>query len=193
MSSFLSTKQSEQFHDSFMFNGEEVHFFGLIDYNEVPPKLEAAKFSTNLSEANLVMLDVLIEFATGKDITNITSISLREIDNYLRDNNSEPAFSNNGTALFPLFDSSIKLLSKVLETENQNSSQEKSSPTINKDYKHTISYFPFNKKSTYPELSKEEKLNLIDQIIKDHISRPLKKDNGSIECVFADDNIIAIE
>ncbi len=191
---FLAEKRPHSFSTSVETkNDGEITLFGLIDENQVPPQFLAIKYTGNLKQEVLALVDVFVEFSTGKDIRGIKALSLREIDSFLRDNNLHSAFPENNTNLLILFDQLKKALEKVIEADDQRPAGEKISPTINRDYKNKGSYYPYNNKNNYHDLDQGEKAQLIAQIIEDHIATPLSRDGGGIYCVFTDDNLVVIE
>jgi Fe-S cluster biogenesis protein NfuA len=192
---FLAQERPGSFHSSLKLKETEIELYGLIDHNQVPAQFQAIKYHANLSELPLVLLDVLVEFATGKDIRGIETLSLREIESFLRDDNITPAFKEEVTSLYPLFESIKKQLKSHLEKDEDSipSHDQLKSPTLNKDYQHKSDYFPFKGKEDYVSLDTNEKMRLIAQIIEDHIAGPLRRDNGGIYCVFADDGLVVIE
>ncbi len=191
-SAFLAQEKPGSFNFFFEVKGSKVYIFGLVDNNQVPPQLDSLKYHSSLDDTSMAMLDVLIEFSYAKDIRGLEALSLREIDNFLRDDNITPAFSHGGTTLYPLFEATKNKLKEIFE-EKDHVRKNFQSPIISEDYEHQSDYFPFKGKTNFPSLDTSEKMLMVSKIIQDHISKPLRRDNGSLYCVFADDSLIVIE
>ena len=191
---FLLEKRPDSFDLSFETkDGNETRVFGLIDKNQVPPSLLALKYTTNLESEKLAFLDVLVEFSLNKDVRGVESLSVREIENFLRDDNVTPSIPGDAATLYPLFEKFRGTLTEVLDTDTPKPTGAKQSPNINRDYKRSDSYFPFYEKNDYLSLNSNEKTLLIGKIIEDHIRTPLSRDAGGIYPVFADDGMVVIE
>lgn len=192
---FLSNQLPDSFKATATIKNESVvELFGIIDQNQVPPQISALKYTTELTGEALAMVDVMVEFSNGKDIKDIDSLGLREIENFLRDSNTVPAFSGGIPKYYPLFETIKNELKKILTPEIPNRPEgERASPNINRDYSSKKDYFPFKGKDCYQALNSNEKLRLVDQIIRDHISRPLAVDHGSVFPIFADDGMVVIQ
>ena len=165
----------------------QIWIFGILDKNQAPPEFAGIKYCSEIKDSKLSFLDALMELLNGKDITRLKSISVREVESFLRDDNITPSFPESYNSLLPIFDKVIKGLSDIHEPENK----EKRSPNLADDYKPT-------EKSTITEdefknLSTNDKKDLIDEIIFKYIAKPLGGDGGAINCVFVDDSMVAIE
>lgn len=191
---FFLEKRPGTFKFSFKIkDGKETQLFGLTDQNQVPPRLSGIKYVTELEQEYLAALDVLAEFSHDKDIRGIDGLSVREIENFLRDDNITPSLPNSGASLYPLFDKFKKGLGEILDSDSKRPIGAKQSPNINRDYKRGESYFPYKEKTDYTSLNSNEKMLLLGKIIEDHIQAPLDKDAGGIYLIFADDGMVVIE
>jgi Fe-S cluster biogenesis protein NfuA len=174
-------------------NSGKLNIFGLIDSEQVPPKVLKLKYTTNITNEALAIIDVFIEFCINKNLKHINNITLREIENYLRDENSLPCIKDEAIDFHQLFNEIKKTFNSLDDNHNTTFNTSKNSPTIKNDYKEKGSYFPFNKINKYTSLNSSEKIQLIQLIINDHIANPLAKDSGSVYCTWADESIVVIQ
>jgi len=165
----------------------QVWVFGILDKNQTPPVFAGIKYSSEIKDSKLSFIDALIELLSGQDITRLKSISVREVDSFLRNDNLTPSFKDSYNSLIPIFDKVIKGLTEAHEPENK----EKRSPNITDDYK--PSERPSLTEDEFKNLSTTDKKDFIDDIIFKFIAKPLGKDGGGISCVFVDDSMVAIE
>lgn len=165
----------------------QIWIFGILDKNQVPPVFAGIKYCTNIKDAKLSFLDALVELCNGQDITRLKSISVREVESFLRDDNITPSFPDSQNSLLPIFDKVVSGLTKAHEPEKK----EKSSPNIMNDYKPSKS--SGISEEDFKNLSVYDKKEFIDEVIFKYIAGPLGNDGGAINCVFVDDSMVAIE
>ena len=171
---------------------DEITLFGLVDNSSVPPKIGAVKYTTSLKGEKLALLDTLIDLSYDADHVRVRGISLREIDSFLRDDNTKETFSSTN-ALIPLFEEVKKTLGLLLEGDAPRATSERRSPDLNVDYKPEGILFDPSAEGIYQELDANRKLDVLDSIIEKYIAPHLKKDGGAVEAVFADDFLVVID
>ncbi|MBT3586856.1 MAG: hypothetical protein HN509_18235 [Halobacteriovoraceae bacterium] len=187
---FLAEGRSGAFSFSFKEKDLETTIFGLKDLNDVPVRISTFKYSTELSEERLGVLDALVELLQGADYRRIESISLREVENFLRDENNQPAFPGEGAIYFPLLAKLKEGLNATLESDQVPVNGQKASPILSKDYKKSE---PRLLQGNFLELDSKEKMLLVSQILEQIIGPSLYRDGGAAYPVFVDDYMVAIE
>ncbi|RLA65612.1 MAG: hypothetical protein DRQ88_02310 [Epsilonproteobacteria bacterium] len=165
----------------------QILIFGILDKNQMPSVFAGIKYSSNITDEKLSFLDALIELLNGQDITRLKSISIREVESFLRNDNITPSYEEGYNSLIPIFDKVVKGLTNIEEPQ----SKEKRSPNINDDYRPGDS--PTISQAKFLELNTNEKKNIIDDIIFKFIAKPLGLDGGGVTPVFVDDSMVAIE
>lgn len=171
---------------------DEICIFGLVDSSVTPAKFTGIKYTTNLSGEKLALLDTLVDLSYDADHVRMRGISLREIDSFLRDDNTRETFSSSNT-LIPLFEELKKILSECLEGDRPRSSDERRSPDINKDYIPEGRIFDPSVEGNFQDVDANRKLEVLDQIVQKYIEPHLRLDGGGVEVVFADDFLAVIE
>ena len=149
-------------------NGSILSFVGQGSEEAV---LKRISFWGNLPEFDLVLFDVFMELSLGKDFKEISRITLREVESYLRDVNHEPSFS--GLEFEESFFDSLKegLMEQLLL-----------SSLIQHEYGANIDF------ETLPLI---KKLGLLQKIIYDRVSPCLENWGIGIELIyFKEDRLI---
>ena len=171
---------------------EPIHIFGLVDRNVVPPIFRALKYSTHESGEKLAFLDTFVELSYDADARRIQDISGREIESFLRDGTGGAAFSSQHQ-LIPLLDSLKKKLQEALEGKGPRAAGDRVSPTISEHYTPSDPPLFSSDVGAYVDLSFEQKMNLVQEIIQKYIAAPLHEDGGSVSPVFVDGSLIVVE
>jgi len=190
---FLSEKRGQSFSCGVkLTDGQDIVLFGLIDKTQLPPQFLAIQYTSTLSDARLGFLDAMVELLQSAQFTRFDSLSLREMENYLRDNNASPAFSGAGNFFIPIFAEVKNALKSQLDLRPQESAV-KSSPSLSHDYKPSMpAIFSPSATKSFRNLNQMDKFKIMHKIFAQYISPALARDAGDAEIVFVDDALVAI-
>lgn len=169
-------------------------FKGRVD-GQVPemPILEL-KYSTDITGPVLAFIDTLVEFAIGRHEMNISLLSVREVESFLRDFNNVPAYAQGMTALSVFFQRFVQELKKALSgTLGQRPVGVQISPTLEEDYDTSGPLlYQSETEGPYNDNTMARKYAVVNQIFTRHIRPALFRDRGDIELLFLDDVMVVI-
>lgn len=191
---FLNQNRAGSFSSLIQFNnGNSITLFGLANMNQLPPHFEAIKYTTTLTGARLGFLDAVIELLQSADFVRVNSLSLREVESYLRDDNLTPSIGGSGIQFIPILEECKRALAEKLNIAPRVSG-ERASPTIAEDYRPTNEQPTFDPEihGDFSSMDHREKYQIMSNIFEKHIAPSLKRDGGGAHIVFVDDSMVAI-
>lgn len=136
--------------------------------------VENVHFTSKLSPEKLAFIDVLLEFCIGKDQKTLSELSIREIENYCRDENHLPAINDE-----VFLEESRKLLENV-----KNNVYNFSSLETKFDFDPAISAF-----RNYRLV---DKIQILERLFDQKVRPVLKKDGGNLILEEVDDQVITV-
>lgn len=124
-----------------------VRFLGVVDEANVPLRLTSLYYLTNLADESLGLMDAIVTLSQGKTINELKTMTMKELDYYLRLNTHEPAFKYYHDNHYKL----LKCMEKIaLYIEEK---------------KQTLPWHKVERSGPYESLPDFEKLDLIDEIL----------------------------
>lgn len=174
--------------------GHDVVFFGLVDLTTIEHKIIGLKYTTDLTGAKRVFLEGAVELLQGKKLLDITALSVREVEYYLRDRNDQSAFSEAPSIFYPLLEFLPLLQNEIQKSTGQKRNGEKKvSPVIGEDYipgEKTV--FVKSDEKNFLDLDRSTQFSLAQEVMTKYINPALRIDHGSAELVYVDYNMMVI-
>lgn len=171
---------------------DKIIVYCSLDEASDTPRFHSLSYSTSITGTALGFIDSVFELLQKRKINDLTALTVREVESFLRDSNQTPSIPKNGIEMYPYFEV-VKFLHKELlnQISPVRSSDERESPSIANDYmpiQDTVKK-SFN---AYSELMVKDQYIMLNQII-DKMIRPfLQRDGGDIELCFIDGNMAVI-
>lgn len=172
-------------------NGRISFFLNLIEEIGIE-RVEKIGYVTNIHGPELAFIDVAAELMRNRQSHQVGQLSLREIDNYLRDSNEDPAFKGNSNNLFRIF-GFISALDEALKARGVNriaKSNNRASPEFEKDYRPTMEGIPAGAK--YEDMALKDKYETVERVLSLVVRPFLQKDGGDVECVHIGEGMVVI-
>lgn len=150
-------------------------------------------YDTNVEGMPLAFLDATIELIQMRPVSQMMSISVKEVDYFLRDNNSTSAFGDNDSHLYRFFEFLMSFHHSIIGDAKSSYGDEKVSPDFEKDYlSSNETVYDYEKLGEFTNLSKEVKYDQVKMIF-DRLIRPhLQRDGGDVSLAFVGDDMVAV-
>lgn len=172
-----------------------INFIGEVDLELVNKPIKWLKYKTNVKGAALAFIDTTVQFCISKNAHTLNSISLREVESYLRDDNVTPSFPDEAISMYRIFDFIQALQDNIaghLPTSGLSGIEQKESPTFDLYEKFAGTVFNEKIRGPFNKLGFEEKAKLVDEVFDAFIRPPLQQDGGDVECIHIADDMVVI-
>ncbi len=168
-----------------------VELFGEVDLTSEARKLKNVQYITNISGIPLGFLDTLIGFLNDGSMFTLDQLSVREIENYLRDDNTTSAFLDETSAIPRIF-GLVPQLKKYLMERFCRVEKEQVSPDV-RDYENVGEpLLNLKENPNFLAMDLTTQLNFIRKVFAAYISPALQEDEGDVECVTVSGNWIVV-
>lgn len=171
-----------------------ITFFGLVDLSHIDRKIVGLKYSTELQGGIRAFLEGAVELLQGKKLQNITSLTVREVDYFLRDSNDKSAFPEGTLLFYPLLEF-LPLLQKEIQKScgQKRGGGEKISPVVGEDYiLRDDATFVSSAEKNYLDLDRNTQFDLAQKVMDKFINPALQLDQGAAQVVYADGSMIVL-
>lgn len=195
--SYASKKNHFMCHYHFPNSNGEITVYGLLAPNSPNKEIIEAKYVTNIKGAPLAFVDALIELSHKRNYHSLPLLSLREIESFLRDSNTEPSFPEGESQLYRYYDLIHSLAHSVTPKEVQyvttaEGKKEIQPPQIEDYSPYSVLIFDHEKYRSFKELDLDLKIKLVNDIFDVHVRPLLQRDGGDVECIHVMDNLIVV-
>ncbi|MGE3608318.1 MAG: NifU family protein [Bacteriovoracaceae bacterium] len=183
-------------HFHFPNSNGEITVYGELSHEGNNQIIKEARYITNVKGAPLAFLDALVELSHKRDFHSLPLLSMKEIDSFLRDKNSQSSFEDEGVKLYRYYEV-IPALTKAISKKNflpttVSHSEKKSSPAEDEYYPFAHLIFDREKLGAFSELETGVKIKIVNDVLSFHVSPLLQRDGGDVECVHVLDNLIVL-
>lgn len=183
-------------HFHFPNSHDEITIYGrltAVDGNKV---IKEARFFTNVKGPALAFLDALIELAHQRDHKSLLQLRLKEIEFFLRDNNSTPSFPDDGVELYRYYEVMQGLKSAISRSVPDSGGGEveddRRSPTLDEYNPHSLLLFDRIQLGEFLTLNTALKVQLVNEVLKAHVRPLLRRDAGDIDCLHVMENVVVV-
>lgn len=168
----------------------EVTVFGEVQVDDLPFKITWAKFTTNIQEAPKGFLDACVELIQDQPLKRLKSLSVREVEHFLRDTGSEASFPQQAIQMYPYFET-FPQLHQYIEKTFLKTNTGKQSPVVSSYLGQRYQVFNPDKMDA-KNLNRADLAQLIQRIADVYIRPHLQKDGGDMQIVHFDTQMLAI-
>lgn len=167
-----------------------INIYGIIKKRDssAPVSISQLYFSTNITGPSLAFLDATIELCHNKNSKTLGYLTIREIENFLRDDNITPSYPNDALSMFRIFECIYSLQEKLIALYPI----EKNSPTMDDLAFDQKPIYSVDENGPFENLNFDQKMDIIDEVLKRYVSPSLKKDGGDVECVHIMDSLVVV-
>jgi len=145
-----------------------------------------------LEGAGLAIIDATVEMLQGRAFHLLPSLTFREVESFLRDQNHLPAFPGGTTTVYPYFDFAQQFYHH-LKNEVSGQTGSKRSPSLASEYlpkKGTV--FNPQAQGSFEELSRDQQYEIAENIADSFIRPGLQRDGGDLDIVHLDGGMLAM-
>ncbi len=169
-----------------------IEFIGEVEGSIDEKPIKWLKYKTNITGPTLAFIDGAIELCQNKNRSQVASLSVREVESFLRDNNIEPSFPNDATSMYRIFDFTKDLESELGKFLPILKKSDFSSPSFEDYEKQSGRAYDEQNLGPFSELTAEDKHAAVSNVLEMYIRGGLQKDGGGVECVYIMDDMIVI-
>lgn len=166
-----------------------IYFFGEIEPTR-PQRIQTLFYETNVRGTSLAFLDALVELLPRREWTSMQkTLSLREVESFLRDQNNAPAFAPDDYTPFRIFEFVAGFESYMKERFITGHDRKSPSFKISGD---SVPLYSVDERGAFNSLSQEERMAVIDEIFDQYVRQYLQKDGGDIEVGYVGDGMSSV-
>ena len=193
---YLLKKDSFFCHFHFPNSNGEITIYGQLAHEGQNHVIRVARFFTNVRGGPLAFLDALVELSHGRDFHSLPLLRMKEIDSYLRDENSQSAFPNEGVELFRYYEvinAYQQALGKNKAYALSSKPDEPKNPPRIEDYRpHSFKVYDREKVGPFQALDADLKVRIVGDALSHYVRPLLRRDGGDVECVHVLENLIVV-